>query len=56
MLPATTLFVYFGTMIKDVKDIINGDYDGGMIYIIFMIIGSIIGVIVIVYIGVISRK
>lgn len=56
MVPAVVLFVYMGTMLKNIDDIINGKFDKGPWYIVFLVVGGLIGALVVVYVGYLSRK
>ncbi|KRX00441.1 hypothetical protein PPERSA_03174 [Pseudocohnilembus persalinus] len=56
MIPGTFVYVYFGTSISQISDVISGNYDGGATYIIFMVVGVVITLAGIIYIGIIAKK
>lgn len=56
MLPNALLMTYFGSMVDDIEDLLDGDYKDDPAYIISLILGGVIGIAVIVYMGYVSKK
>ena len=51
MLPGTVVYVYLGTAIQDISDVISGNTHGSVIQIIMIIIGTTISLISIIYVS-----
>lgn len=56
MFPGTILFVYIGTTISNIQDIASGNYDKGYAYIIFIIVGIVVGIGAVVLISIKTKK
>ncbi len=55
MLPGTLMYVYFGTAIKNLADLVGGRFEGGMGQKILLVVGLLATVIVTVYITKLAR-
>ena len=51
MIPGTVVYVYFGTAISDISDVISGNTNGGTLQLIFLIVGTILAFAAIVYVS-----
>lgn len=56
MIPGIILYVYFGTLISNISDVINGDFEQGTLYIVVFIIGAVLGIIVLTLIIIKAKK
>ena len=56
MFPGTVMYVYFGTAVKNIADLIGGNFEGGMAQKILLAVGLIATVIVTVYVTQVARK
>jgi uncharacterized membrane protein YdjX (TVP38/TMEM64 family) len=56
MLPGTVVYIYIGTNISNIQQIISGDYDGGALPFVLLIVGSVLACVGIVYISIVVRR
>ena len=56
MIPGTIMYVYFGTTLKSLADVVAGKVEGGLAQNIMLIVGLIATVIVTVFITRVARK
>jgi uncharacterized membrane protein YdjX (TVP38/TMEM64 family) len=50
MIPGVTAYVYFGTAISNMADVLSGNYEGGWVQLVIIIVGSVLAVAVIIYV------
>ncbi|MCH2114142.1 MAG: TVP38/TMEM64 family protein [Pirellulales bacterium] len=55
MFPGTLMYIYFGTAIKTVADLVGGQFEGGTAQKVLLLVGLIATVIVTVYVTRIAR-
>ena len=51
MLPATIVYVFIGTTVGSLTDLATGNYDAGVVPLIFLIVGSIGACGIIIYVS-----
>lgn len=56
MIPGTIMFVSIGTTLSNVADLASGNYSGGIAFIILLIVGTLLGLGVLIYIGALTKK
>ncbi|CAI2367132.1 unnamed protein product [Moneuplotes crassus] len=56
MIPGTIVYVYFGTTISNISDAASGNFDGGILQLLLLIIGSILAIIAVFYVSWVARK
>ena len=56
MLPGAVVYVFAGTTISNIADAVDGNYDGGYIYIIMLVIGTLLGIFAVVYVSVVTKR
>jgi len=56
MLPGAVVYVFVGTTISNIADAVDGNYDGGYIYIVMLVVGTLLGVFAVVYISIITKR
>ena len=56
MIPGTIVYVFVGTTIGNIADAASGDFDGGIATLLFLIIGTVLAFVGIVYISIIVKR
>ena len=57
MLPGTMVYVYFGTAISNIGDVIAGDYESDKtVQLILLIVGSAFACGAIIYVSIVARR
>ena len=56
MIPMSFGFVFIGTTIGSIHDAVNGDYDHGPVFLIFLIFGLVFGFLLCSYMTVVIRR
>ena len=50
MIPGVVAYVYFGTALSSVMDALHGNFEGGWIQLTILIVGSIVALLVVIYV------
>lgn len=56
MIPGTIVYVYFGTTVSNISDAASGKFDGGVLQLVLLIVGSIFAIIAVFYVSWVARK
>ena len=56
MIPANIIYVYFGTMLSNISDVVSGNFNGGSLQLGLLIGGSVFGFFAIVYVSYVAKK
>ena len=56
ILPGTIVYVFIGTTIGSIQDAATGNYDSGPAGLIFLIVGSVLACVAIIWISIVVRK
>ena len=56
MLPGTIVYIFLGTTISNIADAASGNYEQGTASLVFIIVGTILAFIAIVYISCVVKK
>ena len=56
ILPGTIVYVFIGTTIGSIQDAASGNYDAGPAGLIFLIVGSVLACVAIIWISIVVKK
>lgn len=56
MLPGAFVYVLLGTTISSIADAANGNFDGGPLPIILLVVGTITAFVAIIYISIVTKR
>ena len=56
MIPGTIVYVFVGTTIGNIADAASGDFEGGTVSLVVIIVGTILAFAAIVYITIVVRR
>ena len=56
ILPGSIVYVFIGTTIGSIQDAASGNYDAGPAGLIFLIVGSILACVAIIYVSIVVKK
>ena len=56
MIPGTIVYVFIGTTISNIADAVQGNYESGTLGLVVLIVGSILGLIAIIYISIVVKR
>ena len=55
-LPVAAVNVFVGTTIIEIKDVVNGDYNGGTASLVLLIVGCVLTVLITIYVTLLIRR
>lgn len=56
MIPGTIVYVYFGTTVSNISDAASGKFDGGVLQLVLLIVGSLFAIVAVFYVSWVARK
>ena len=56
MIPGTIVYIFLGTTVSNIADAATGNYESGTASLVFIIVGTILAVLAIVYITIVVRR
>ena len=56
MIPGTIVYVYFGTTISNISDAASGNFEGGILQLVLLIVGTFLAFIAVVYVSWVAKK
>lgn len=56
MIPGTLAYVYFGSALGSISDAVSGDTGGGILEVIFLVVGSLFGIGAVIYVSIVAKR
>ena len=56
MIPGITIYVYFGTAISNVADVVQGKFEGGWLQIVLLVVGTIFAIVAVVIVSWMAKR
>uniref|UniRef100_A0A7S3J780 VTT domain-containing protein n=2 Tax=Euplotes harpa TaxID=151035 RepID=A0A7S3J780_9SPIT len=56
MIPGVIVYVYFGTAISNLSDAASGSFDGGVLQLVLLIVGSVLAFLAVLYVSWVARR
>lgn len=56
MIPGTIIYVYLGTAISDISDVVSGNTDGSSLHLALIIVGTVVSLLSIIYVSYVARN
>lgn len=56
MIPGTIVYVFVGTTIGNIAEAASGEFEGGTVTLVLLIVGTILAFVAIVYISIVVKR
>jgi len=56
MIPGTIVYVFVGTTIGNIADAASGEFEGGTVTLVLLIVGTVLAFVAIVYISIVVKR